>query len=102
MDIDTVVYIQCPHCKLGWLSTLLEVVENIDDNGNIRLSKVIVQGMEPTDITKEIHCLACHNNYTPLSGEVIEEDGCKKAKANTCVMNMWRFVGQHLLTCRGK
>ena len=65
----------CPHCGASWYG-------KIKYEGN---NCIIVEGMEDTDVAKEITCLACRNKYIPLNKSLV----------------MWDFVAKALQTVKG-
>lgn len=75
MGENSVLYMMCPHCKTGWFGKIKYVENNC----------VIVEGLEDTDVTKEITCLACGNKYIPIKGS----------------LQMWDFVANALTSVKG-
>lgn len=65
MNNDTVVYLQCPHCKKGWYGKFL-YKETHQENEEFKLDAYVIQGLAPTDLTKELTCLNCGTKYTPI------------------------------------
>ena len=72
---NKVLYMMCPHCGASWYG-------KIKYEGN---NCLIVEGMEDTDVAKEITCLACGNKYIPLNKSLV----------------MWDFVAKALQTVKG-
>lgn len=77
---DVVLYMQCPHCKKGWYGKVkyyeLEYFKDKEGNvcddvigpfGNMYLKSYIVEGLNDTDVTKEITCLNCGKPYTVIN-----------------------------------
>lgn len=101
---NSVIYIQCPHCKKGWFGRELHV--DVDTSVYpAKLNQFIIEGLNPTDISKELTCLNCGHTYTPLAGvEFDERDYEWKAQASegVTVTRTWDFVARLLTTCKGK
>lgn len=103
-EINNVIYIQCPHCKKGWYGRELHV--DVDTGVfPAKLNQYIIEGINPTDISKELMCLNCGHHYTPLAGvEFDEKDYEWKVIPSEGVMAVrtWDFVAQLITTCKGK
>ena len=102
MNDDTVIYVQCPHCKKGWYGKLLDVKDHHDGNIHI-LDEFTISGINPTNLTEPIYCLNCHKHYTPLSKEIkLNEDGSESIVFKDCrLLKMAEFVAERLTTCQG-
>lgn len=75
MSENSVLYMMCPHCKTGWFG-------KVKYRGN---NCVIVEGLEDTDVTKELTCLACGHRYTPINDSLM----------------MWDFVAKAVMSVKG-
>lgn len=104
MSEDTVVYVQCPHCKKGWYGKFLNMDLTSHEDGTHRVDNYSIQGINPTNLTEPILCLNCHKYYTPLEKEtyIDFEDGAEKVSSKGCVVkHMPEFVAERLTTCKG-
>ena len=106
MEDDTVVYIQCPHCKKGWYGKFLGTKSHYSEDGKHILDEYMVQGWNPTNLTEPIHCLNCHKDYTVFEKEMVidwengEECIVYKEPCTTAI-RMPEFVAERLTTCVG-
>lgn len=106
MNEDTVIYVQCPHCKKGWYGKFLGYKEHWNEHDVHILDEYMIQGWNPTNLTEPIHCLNCHKDYTPLEKEMTNEMGpygeveCIVYK-DCELMQMPEFVAKCLTTCVG-
>lgn len=106
MDEDTVVYVQCPHCKKGWYGKFLGVKDHWSEDGKHILDEYMIQGWNPTNLTEPIHCLNCHKEYTVFN-KVLEmdfktgEEYLAFKEPYVTVMRMPEFVAERLTTCVG-
>lgn len=106
INSEDVLYIQCPHCGKGWYARVKyyelvpytypdgTVCDNIEGPfGNLYLKSYVVEGINETDVTKELTCLNCGEKYVPINsvtGAGSEHD-----------MLMWEFVAKALTTVKG-
>lgn len=107
MEDDTVVYIQCPHCKKGWYGKFLGIKSHYNEDGKRILDEYMIQGWNPTNLTEPIHCLNCHKDYTVFEKEMLmdggSDDECIVHKEPyVTVMKMAKFVAERFTTCVGQ
>lgn len=90
-----VIYIQCPHCKKGWYAPLIKEEKGVLKSASGEVDEFTahawVDGIHPTDLRSEIHCLNCHKNYIPMDahwnsiGRVMKMDEWVAHKVTTIV-----------------
>lgn len=113
MEDKEVVYLQCPHCKQGWYGKFLYKELNRDEYGVPTLESFVIQGLAPTDLTKELTCLNCGGKYTPLTNSLrptpIEPGWSHEYKKppfklvpKDCELHwMSDWVAERLISCKG-
>lgn len=77
-----VIYVGCPHCGKGWYGRFISTSTRplSQDPAIYELESLMIQGMNPTDLTKPIKCLNCGNTYQPIT------------KALLCPENGWEVI----------
>lgn len=105
-DNDTVLYIQCPNCKKGWYGKVLDTDIDIDYScGDATVNSIMVEGIAPVDVAKELTCLNCGHHYTPVdevSWDFKNNTWSPYSYINNRVLKMWEFVARFVTTCKGK
>lgn len=84
MNDNTVIYTKCPHCHKGWYGKLINKESHIEEGHEV-LDSLVIEGINPTELTKSIECLNCHHEYVPAKYAVAMDE----------------FVAERLTTCRG-
>lgn len=101
---DEVLYIQCPYCGKGWYAPIKyididyyrmpdgSIAEDIiTPLGNVYIKSYVVQGLNDTDVSKEITCLNCGHEYLPINP--VTGEGYARI--------MWDFVANGIVTVKG-
>lgn len=94
-----VIYVKCPHCGTGWYGEFLHTTYKEDGK---TLESYMIQGINPTDISKPIKCLRCGKTYRPIQEGYKDENGLLNVRVlrdfDMAIMD--DFVAERLITCR--